>query len=176
MNAVGQQVAGILATNDIDFRGPDEDDTLFVRVDSAVLQIDSQAGETPSVSLRAWLLTDLDLDAAREAAIVEHLNTLNDEWLFPKFVLYPHLATIAIEYDLFAHDLDGDAFLAVLFHLGSMADDHDDELKREFGGVRAIEADDDAIDALAADAVTDAPPSADQTASRWRKLMSGLGE
>ena len=176
MNAVGQQVAGILAVNDINFSGPDEDDTLFVRIDSAVLQIDTEAGRTPSVELRAWLLTDLDLDAAAEEAILERLNEMNAEWLFPKFVLYPHLGAITIEYDVFAYGINEDDFMRALGQIGGMADDFDDELQREFGGRRAVDLADPELQAALAE--LEAVGGNDDTSaapSGWRKFMPGSG-
>lgn len=176
MNAVGQQVAGILAVNEIHFSGPDEDDTLFVRIDSAVLQIDTEAGRSPSVEMRAWLITDLDLDAAAEERILERLNEMNVEWLFPKFVLYPHLGAIAIEYDMFANAINDADFMKALVQIGSMADDFDDELQREFGGRRAVDmADAELEEALGELEAIGGGDDSSPAPSGWRKFMPGSG-
>lgn len=174
MNAVGQQVAGILAVEGIAFGGPDEDDTLFVRIDSAVLQIDTEAGTRGTVEFRAWLVTGLDLDAAAEERILERLNEMNVEWLFPKFVLYPHLGAITIEYDMFAGAINDDDFLKALAQIGGMADDFDDELQREFGGRRAVDLADNEFEEALAELEAVAGMDADSAApSGWRKYMPG---
>ena len=139
MNRVLQQVAGILATGDIEFDVADSGDTLFVPFDSAVLQVDANDGDHPRVEIMAWLLSELDLDPAKERAIRERLNGLNAEWLYPRFCLVPDLAAITLEYEFPAGDMKPEDFREVLLHLASLAEDLDDELQADFGGRRAID-------------------------------------
>ncbi len=138
------------------------------------MQVDTAVGDLASVELRAWLVTDLDLDARTEERIVEHLNELNAEWLYPKFVLYPHLGAITIEYDMFAGALNVDDFLSVLMQIGGMANDYDDDLKREFGGRRAVDmANDEFAATLAELGVLDEPGEPTAAPSGWRKFLPG---
>jgi hypothetical protein len=139
MNRVLQQVAGILATGDIEFIVADSGDTLFVPFDSAVLQVDGADDDHPRVEIVAWLVSELELDPAMERAIRERLNGLNAEWLFPRFCLVPDLASITLEYEFPAGDLKADDFREVLLHLASLAEDLDDELQGDFGGRRAMD-------------------------------------
>ncbi len=85
-------------------------------------------------------LTDEQVDAAHLKVLVN----LDGEW---------HLAVHLVGGNRTGDGVvNADEFLRVLYQIGGMADDYDDELKREFGGRRAIEADDADIDTLAGEA------------------------
>lgn len=139
MNRLLQQVAGILAADGVEFNVAESRTSLFVIVDSSMLQVRGEDDDHPRIEILSWLLTDLDLDPARERAILERLNDLNFRWLYPCFCLDSELGWITMEYEFPAGDLRPDDFLDVLGHLAAMADTTDDELQADFGGNRAMD-------------------------------------
>ena len=172
MNRIAQQVAGILATSDTPFEASESGDTLFIALDSAVLQVDGVDGDHPRVEILAWLLTHIELDSAKELAILERLNEMNGRWVYPRFCLVKDLDAITMEYEFPAGDMQPDDFREVIAHLASLGEDADDDLQADFGGVRTMEHTlRDAAAMAARDAESDERTEPAEAASRLKKIF-----
>jgi hypothetical protein len=139
MNRLLQQVAGILAADGVAFDVSESRNALYVTVESAMLHVTGHDDDHPRIEILSWLLTDLELDPAKERAILERLNDLNVRWLYPRFCLVSEIDAITMEYEFPAGDLRPDDFLDVLGHLAAMAESTDDQLQADFGGKRAVD-------------------------------------
>jgi hypothetical protein len=93
--------------------------------------------ESVVVSVRAFVLEEIDVSGDREQRIYERLNDLNGESFFGKLYLQEP-GTIVLEYDLLGDELDSKELLHAVSTISGMADGLDDSLSAEFGtGVRA---------------------------------------
>jgi hypothetical protein len=172
MNRLLQQVAGILASDDVEFTITDSRQSLFVTLDSAMLQISGHDDDHPRIEIISWILTDLDLDPARERAIIERLNDLNNEWLYPRFCLLADVGAITMEYEFPAGDLRPDDFLEVIGHLANLAESTDDELQADFGGNRWMDIEAaDMAEMAERDAAAPARTEPPEATSRLKKIF-----
>jgi hypothetical protein len=136
-----QQVNGILSMNDIAFRTGDTKQNFLVPMGSAGVFITfTEQGESTIVSLRAFVLAEVDGSGERRQKILEALNEKNRQALFGCFYFDPDGGFVIVDYQLLGDHLQAPELMNALGVLASMADTLDDELREAIGsGVRAID-------------------------------------
>jgi hypothetical protein len=152
LKQVAQQIAGILGMEDIYFLSNDAGDSFLVPTPgeeddtsegSAFVYIDpAEWGESQTVvSLRSYVLEEVDIDKPGREPLLVELNRLNAEHGFGKFYLDEESRMIVLEHHLLGDDLDREELLTALYAIGSMADRLDDEVREKLGtGQRARDA------------------------------------
>ena len=135
-----EQVHGILGIAGVPFSMSDDKQSFLIASGSArVFLLFRPSGESVVVSVRVYLLDEMDLGGDRPALIHERLNTLNAERFFCKLYLQAS-GTIVLEYDLLGDELDSKELLHALGTISAQADELDDLLSAEFGtGLKAEE-------------------------------------
>lgn len=134
VETVADQVAGILARNEIPFSEREDGLEYAVTRGSAVVFVTFRDASVPIVSMSSPVLQDIDLEENIAAALI-CVNQLNCDQLFAKFCIYPD-GTLRLEHDLLGEELSAGDLVASLAHISKMADDLDDQLAEELGGVR----------------------------------------
>lgn len=142
--AVIEQVHGILARAEIRFALSDDRRTYLVPVPagSAAVLIDFHRwGRAQTmISLSSEVLVDVEVTELNRLQILEHLNALNQTSLFGRFHVDADRSTIVLQHDLLADELQGEELINALYTVGHLADQADDQLKKEFGtGLRAAD-------------------------------------
>ena len=139
---VVEQVLGIFALNGVEYMTHENKRLFLVPNGSARVFVDvHELSDQPVVSMRAFLLEQVDISGDRRQEILEELNQRNLELSFGKLYCNFETQTIIVEYDLFATDLQAVELMAALGLIISMADGLDDELSQKLGtGVKALDA------------------------------------
>ena|SRR5438477_2748468 len=133
-----EQAHGILAIAGVPFTMNDDHTSFQVVHGSARVFLFFRAwGESVVVSVRSYVLEEVDTSAERLPKVLERLNALNEEKFFGKLYVQPS-GTITLEYDLLADELDAPELVHAVSTITAMADELDDSLMAELGtGVRA---------------------------------------
>ena len=150
MQRLIEQVAGILHRNGVEFDTRADGTQYRVLLDSSATFVSfTDYGGRSVISLYSPILQEVD-EADQRGAILEALNDLNAASRFGRFVYYPELRVIALEYDLLGEDLQESELLNAVGLVAETANAQDEELKIILGtGLRYEEADssDDGVDA-----------------------------
>jgi hypothetical protein len=136
-----EQVAGILHRNGVEFdTRADGNEYRIVRDTSATFISFSRLGSGTMISFYSPVLQEIEEDD-RLAELYELMNELNAASRFGRFVYYPELRVIALEYDLLADDLQEAELMHALTLISDVANAQDEELKIRLGtGLRFQEA------------------------------------
>ncbi|HEY3763519.1 MAG TPA: YbjN domain-containing protein [Gaiellales bacterium] len=142
MQRVIEQVAGILHRNGVEFDTRAEGTQYRILLDSSATFVSfTDFGGRSVISLYSPILQEVD-EADQRGAILEALNDLNAASRFGRFVYYPELRVIALEYDLLGDDLQEAELLNAVGLVAETANAQDEELKVILGtGLRYQEAD-----------------------------------
>jgi T3SS (YopN, CesT) and YbjN peptide-binding chaperone 1 len=138
LERVIEQAHGILGIAGVPFTMNEDKTSFLVGFGSARLMlVFRHYNESVVVSVRAFVLEEVDVSGDREQRIYERLNDLNGESFFGKLYLQEP-GTIVLEYDLLGDELDAKELLHAVSTISGMADALDDSLSTEFGtGMRA---------------------------------------
>ena len=141
MQRVIEQVAGILHRNGVEFdTRADGNEYRILRDSSATFVSFHRFGDRTMVSLYSPVLQEVE-EADRIAEICQAMNDLNASSRFGRFVYYPELRVIALEYDLLGDDLQELELMYAVDLISSVANTQDEELKVRLGtGLRFQEA------------------------------------
>jgi hypothetical protein len=141
MQQVIEQVAGILHRNGIEFDTRADGNEYRILLDSSATFVSfSRFGERTMISFYSPVLQEIDEDG-RIAEICELMNELNAASRFGRFVYYPELRAIALEYDLLGDELQEVELIHALTLISKVANSRDEELKIRLGtGLRFQEA------------------------------------
>ena len=136
-----QQVSGILSMNEVQFRTDESKQSFLVPTGSAGVMIGFLGeGEHTIVSLRAFVLAEVDGSDERRQKILEALNDKNRTAMFGCFYFDPDGGLVILDYQLLGAHLQAPEFMSALSFIASTADEVDDELREAIGsGVRAID-------------------------------------
>jgi Putative bacterial sensory transduction regulator len=134
---IHRQCLAILDSNGLSWTQRGSDYSL--RFSSAQLNIGlASIGEQNLLTLRAPVLREVPIESQSDA-ILAALNCLNCESHFGKWALYEAERVIALEYDLLGDHLQENELMTALATLARLADQQDDLLQQQFGGLRAFE-------------------------------------
>lgn len=138
LERVLEQVHGILGIGGVPFSlGEDKESFLVGHGSARVFIFFRPWGQAVVVSVRAYVLEEVDSSGDRGQKILQRLNALNEEKFFGKLFLTDG-GTIVLEYDLLGDELDSRELLHALATISGLADELDDVLSGELGtGVRA---------------------------------------
>ena len=135
MQRVIEQVAGILHRNGVEFdTRADGNEYRILRDSSATFVSFSELDGGVMVSIHSPVLQELDGELRAE--ILEAVNDLNAGSRFGRFVYYPELRVIALEYDLLGDDLQEEELLNAVDLVSTTANAQDEELKLRLGSGR----------------------------------------
>ena len=133
MQRLIEQVAGILHRNGVEFDTRADGTQYRILLDSSATFVSfSDYGGRTVVSLYSPILQEVD-DAGGRENILEALNDLNAASRFGRFVYYPELRVIALEYDLLGDDLQEDELMNAVGLVSETANAQDEELKLVLG-------------------------------------------
>jgi Putative bacterial sensory transduction regulator len=140
LERVIEQVHGILGIAGVPLSMNDDRTSFLVQHGSARLFVVFRRwNESVVVSVRAFVLDEVDASGDRLLKVYDRLNALNGERFFGKLYFQPPGAII-LEYDLLGDELDSKELMHALATISSMADELDDSLSAELGtGVKAEE-------------------------------------
>jgi hypothetical protein len=141
MQRVIEQVAGILHRNSVEFdTRADGNEYRILRDSSATFLSFHRIGDSTLVSLYSPVLQEVE-EGDRIAEICQAMNDLNASSRFGRFVYYPELRVIALEYDLLGDDLQEAELMYAVDRISNVANAQDEELKVRLGtGLRFQEA------------------------------------
>ncbi len=142
MQRLIEQVAGILHRNGVEFDTRADGTQYRILLDSSATFVSfSDFGGRSVVSLYSPILQEVE-EADGVGAILEALNDLNAASRFGRFVYYPELRVIALEYDLLGDDLQEGELMNAVGLVSETANAQDEELKLVLGtGMSYQEAD-----------------------------------
>jgi Putative bacterial sensory transduction regulator len=142
MQRLIEQVAGILHRNGVEFDTRADGTQYRILLDSSATFVSfSDFGGRSVVSLYSPILQEVD-EAGGVGPILEALNDLNAASRFGRFVYYPELRVIALEYDLLGDDLQEGELMNAVGLVSETANAQDEELKLVLGtGMSYQEAD-----------------------------------
>jgi type III secretion system-like peptide-binding chaperone len=133
MQRLIEQVAGILHRNGVEFDTRADGTQYRILLDSSATFVSfSDFGGRTVVSLYSPILQEIDDDGGREN-ILEALNDRNAASRFGRFVYYPELRVIALEYDLLGDDLQEAELMNAIGLVSETANAQDEELKLVLG-------------------------------------------
>jgi hypothetical protein len=133
MQRLIEQVAGILHRNGVEFDTRAEGTQYRILLDSSATFVSfSNFGGRSVVSLYSPILQEVD-EAGGVGPILEALNDLNAASRFGRFVYYPELRVIALEYDLLGDDLQEGELMNAVGLVSETANAQDEELKLVLG-------------------------------------------
>lgn len=133
MQQVIEQVAGILHRNGIEFDTRADGNEYRILLDSSATFVSfSRFGERTMISFYSPVLQEIDEDG-RIAEICELMNELNAASRFGRFVYYPELRAIALEYDLLGDDMQEVELMNAVGLVSETANAQDEELKLVLG-------------------------------------------
>jgi hypothetical protein len=133
MQRLIEQVAGILHRNGVEFDTRADGTQYRILLDSSATFVSfSDHGGRTVVSLYSPILQEVD-DAGGRENILEALNDLNAASRFGRFVYYPELRVIALEYDLLGDDLQEAELMNAIGLVSETANAQDEELKLVLG-------------------------------------------
>ena len=133
---VRRQVLAILESNGLSW--VDGDGWVTMRFASALLSINFvEVGHQTVIALRAPVLRQVPL--ASHESLLPRLNSLNCRSHFGKWSLYPEEQLVALEYDLLGDHLQENELMTAVMNIARLADQQDDLLQAEFGGLRSFE-------------------------------------
>lgn len=136
-DAIKRQVRAILESNGL--RWSEEDGGYTLRFASAALLLGfASVGQQTVIALRAPVLRDVPI-ASGSNGLLARLNELNCESHFGKWAFYGNERLVVLEYDLLGDHLQENELMTALTTLARLADQQDDLLQREFGGLRSFE-------------------------------------
>jgi hypothetical protein len=140
LDRIVEQVHGILGIGNVPFSMNDDRTSFLIASGSArIFIVFRHWNESVVVSVRSFVLDEVDSEGDRLMQIYERLNALNEERFFGKLYLQKP-KTIVLEYDLLGDELDSKELLHALAMISSTADELDDLLSTELGtGVKAEE-------------------------------------
>jgi hypothetical protein len=141
MQRVIEQVAGILHRNGVEFdTRADGNEYRILRDSSATFVSFHRFGDATIVSLYSPVLQEVE-EADRIGEIFQAMNDLNASSRFGRFVYYPELRVIALEYDLVGDELQESELMYAVDLISTVANSQDEELKLRLGtGLRFHEA------------------------------------
>ncbi|HEU0194669.1 MAG TPA: YbjN domain-containing protein [Gaiellales bacterium] len=141
MQQVIEQVAGILHRNDVEFDTRADGNEYRILLDSSATFVSfSRFGDGTMISFYSPVLQEIEEDG-RVGEIYELMNELNAASRFGRFVYYPELRVIALEYDLLGDELQEVELMHALTLISKVANSQDEELKIRLGtGLRFQEA------------------------------------
>jgi hypothetical protein len=141
MQRVIEQVAGILHRNGVEFdTRADGNEYRILRDSTATFVSFHRFGEATIVSLYSPVLQEVE-EGDRIAEICQAMNDLNASSRFGRFVYYPELRVIALEYDLLGDELQEEELMYAVDLISNVANAQDEELKLRLGtGLRFQEA------------------------------------
>jgi hypothetical protein len=131
-------VAGILTRNDVPFRSTKDGSVHQVKMGSTAVTIrfaDWGDNDT-AVNLQATVLERLPTPEENSEKYFESLDTVNEingQLYFGK--LYRASAAIVVDHDLLASRMEADELMNAMDTVLNIADDLDDKLKEDFGGL-----------------------------------------
>jgi hypothetical protein len=133
LERVIEQVHGILGIGGVPFSLAEDKQSFLVGHGSARVFVFFRTwGEAVVISVRAYLLEEVDSSGDRRQKILDRLNALNEEKFFGKLYLTDG-GTVVLEYDLLGDELDARELLHGLATVSGLADELDDALSAEFG-------------------------------------------
>jgi hypothetical protein len=133
MQRLIEQVAGILHRNGVEFDTRADGTQYRILLDSSATFVSfSDYGGRSVVSLYSPILQEVD-EAGGVGPILEALNDLNAASRFGRFVYYPELRVIALEYDLLGDDLQEAELMNAIGLVSETANAQDEELKLVLG-------------------------------------------
>jgi hypothetical protein len=133
MQRLIEQVAGILHRNGVEFDTRADGTQYRILLDSSATFVSfSDFGGRTVVSLYSPILQEVD-EAGGVGPILEALNDLNAASRFGRFVYYPELRVIALEYDLLGDDLQEGELMNAVGLVSETANAQDEELKLVLG-------------------------------------------
>lgn len=144
-DATVRRVEQILRESGIRARRCEEDESFLVEhwqagtpeSSSAVEITFHSRGQEVLVVLVATVLEDVTVSPVERFGLLESLNQLNSEVDFGKF--YLNGSAVYLRYDLPTANLTADELIGPLLILARIADEQDDRLIRQFGGLRAAD-------------------------------------
>lgn len=141
MQRLIEQVAGILHRNGVEFdTRADGNEYRILRDSSATFVSFHEFGGRTMISLYSPVLQEVD-EGDRAAEIWQAMNDLNASSRFGRFVYYPELRVIALEYDLLGDELQEVELMYAVNLVADVANSQDEELKLRLGtGLRFHEA------------------------------------
>jgi hypothetical protein len=133
MQRLIEQVAGILHRNGVEFDTRADGTQYRILLDSSATFVSfSDYGGRSVVSLYSPILQEVD-EAGGVGPILEALNDLNAASRFGRFVYYPELRVIALEYDLLGDDMQEVELMNAVGLVSETANAQDEELKLVLG-------------------------------------------
>lgn len=134
---VKRQILAILESNGLHWSS--RDGGLTMRFSSAMLWLSFvEIGHQTVIALRAPVLRQVPLEA-QGPALLARLNELNCRSHFGKWALYAEEQLVALEYDLLGDHLQENELMTAVVRIARLADQQDDVLQEEFGGLRSFE-------------------------------------
>lgn len=142
-----EQVAGVLARNGVDFDTRADGNEYRILVDSSATFIAfSEFAGHVMISIHSPLLQEVE-EPEPLGPLLEVVNDLNAQSRFGRFVYYPELRVVALEYDLLGDDLQESELMNAVTLISHVANSRDEELKLALGSGRRYQeeraADDD---------------------------------
>ncbi len=132
--AIIDQVAGILVRNEINYLTRDDGQGYLARFGPAGLYINFLDSEGRTVVvLSSPVVQDLELDDAARSRLLERLNDLNEKSLYVR--AYIQGSSVQLECDLLGDELEGAELMSALGAIVRHAEDLDDELVPDYGGL-----------------------------------------
>jgi hypothetical protein len=133
LTRVTEQAHGILGIAGIPFQMNEDRTSFLLTYGSArLIVVFRPYNDSVVVSIRAYVLDEVDSSGDRLLQIYERLNALNAERFFGKLYL-EQPGTIMLEYDLLGDELDARELLHAVSTISGMADELDDSLSAELG-------------------------------------------
>ncbi len=130
---VTEQAHGILGIAGVPFQMNEDKTSFLLSYGSArLILVFRPYNDSVVVSVRAYLLDEVDSSGDRLLKIYERLNALNAERFFGK-LYFQQPGTIMLEYDLLGDELDARELLHAVSTISGMADELDDTLSNELG-------------------------------------------
>ena len=112
-------------------------DRLVLRFSSAIVIIGFRPwGAQTLIELRSNVLRDVSADRLQ---VLEHVNSLNSEEVFGRWVFYPEGRIVALEYDMLGDHLQEPELMAAFTSIAQLADHYDDLLQQDIGGHRGVD-------------------------------------
>jgi type III secretion system-like peptide-binding chaperone len=128
-----EQVAGVLVRNAVEFDTRADGNEYRIVVDSSATFISfSEFVGNIMISIHSPLLQEIEEPESR-AQLLEVVNDLNAQSRFGRFVYYPELRVIALEYDLLGDDLQESELMNAVTLISEVANARDEELKLRLG-------------------------------------------
>jgi hypothetical protein len=133
-----EQVAGVLFRNGVEFDTRADGNEYRILHDSTATFVSfSEFGEHVLVSVHSPVLQEIEETEGTRRELLEVVNELNAGSRFGRFVYYPELRVIALEYDLLGDDLQASELMNAVMLVSEIANARDEELKLRLGtGVR----------------------------------------